>query len=49
MATTKTKRGNSTEHVDDDRMEELASKMDDLLNLVLQALCCSDCYLSKDE
>ena len=35
--------------VDDERMEELAGKMDDLFSLVLQALCCSDWYLSKDE
>ena len=34
--------------VDDERMGELACKLSDLFNLLLQALCCSDWYLSKD-
>ena len=34
---------------DDKRMIELVRKMDDFLHCLLQALCCSDWYLSKDE
>ena len=35
--------------VDDERMEDLAGKLSDFFSLWLQALCCSDWYLSKDE
>ena len=35
--------------VDEKRMEELACKLADLFCLLLQAFCCSDWYLSKDE